>query len=84
MEIPKEIKDEKDDCLVLNKTIYGLVQRARELYKKLVVCALKGCEFKVCSVDPYFCIKFSDLVVTLIVMYVDDCSVIGVTKSSSH
>jgi hypothetical protein len=30
-----------------------------------------------CSVDPCFWIKYSDLVVTLIAIYVDDCLVIG-------
>jgi hypothetical protein len=31
----------------------------------------------VCSVDPCFWIKHSDLVMTLIAIYVDDCLVIG-------
>jgi hypothetical protein len=35
MEIPKGMKAEKDECLVLHKTIYGLVQSAREFIKRL-------------------------------------------------
>jgi hypothetical protein len=51
MKITKWMKAEKDECLVLNKIIYGLVQSAREFYEKLV-SALQECGFKVCSVDP--------------------------------
>jgi hypothetical protein len=33
MEIPKGMKVEKEECLVLNKTTYGLVQSEREFYE---------------------------------------------------
>jgi hypothetical protein len=42
MEIPKGMKNEKDEYLVLNKAIFGLVQSAREFYEKLM-SALKEC-----------------------------------------
>jgi hypothetical protein len=45
MEIPKRMEANENECLILNKTIYGFVQSAREFYKKLVV-ASKGCGFK--------------------------------------
>jgi hypothetical protein len=44
MEIPKGREANENKYLVLKKTIYGLVQSAREFYKKLVL-ALKGCGF---------------------------------------
>jgi hypothetical protein len=36
MEIPEGMDVAKEDCLSLNKTIYGLVQSARQLCIKLV------------------------------------------------
>jgi hypothetical protein len=44
MEILSEMEVGKVKCLVLRKTIYGLVQSARQLYVKLVK-ALKSCGF---------------------------------------
>jgi hypothetical protein len=41
------------------------------------VSALKLCGIKVCSVYPYFWIKYYDLSVASIIIYVDDCLVIG-------
>jgi hypothetical protein len=43
-------------CLVLKKTIYGLVQSARQLYVK-VVKALKSCGFTGSLVDPCLWVK---------------------------
>jgi hypothetical protein len=45
MEIPEGMDVAKEDCLSLNKTIYGLVQSARQLYIKLV-SSIKSCGFK--------------------------------------
>ena len=37
MECPQDMSDmEKDDCVILNKCIYGLVQAARQYYKKAI------------------------------------------------
>jgi hypothetical protein len=36
MEIPKGLEVENNKKLILIKTIYGLVQRARKLYEKLI------------------------------------------------
>jgi NifB/MoaA-like Fe-S oxidoreductase len=44
MEIPKGMEANIDECLILNKAIYGLVQSAREVYNKLV-SVLKECGF---------------------------------------
>jgi Reverse transcriptase (RNA-dependent DNA polymerase) len=51
MEIPKGMDVNIDECLILNTTIYGLVQSAREFYNK-VVSALKDCGFQGSLVDP--------------------------------
>jgi hypothetical protein len=36
MNIPEDMNEDQDHCLQLKKTIYGLVQSARESYKKFV------------------------------------------------
>jgi hypothetical protein len=36
MNIPEGMNEDQDHCLQLKKTIYGLVQSARESYKKFV------------------------------------------------
>jgi Reverse transcriptase (RNA-dependent DNA polymerase) len=38
MEIPRGMEASTDECLMLNKTIYGLVQSNREFYNNLVLC----------------------------------------------
>ena len=44
IEIPNGMKDEENECLILKNFSYGLPQKAREFYMKLVT-ALKGCGF---------------------------------------
>ena len=79
MEIPKGMEANKDECLILKKTIYGLVQSAREFYNKLVL-SLKGCGFKGSPVDPCLWIKHSKLGIVMVAVYVDDCLVVGSEK----
>jgi len=57
MEILKGMKAKDHECLILNKTINGLVQSTRKFYNKLV-SALKDCGFKASSVDPCLWIKY--------------------------
>jgi Reverse transcriptase (RNA-dependent DNA polymerase) len=76
MEITKGMKANDNECLLLNKTIYGLVQSAREFYNKLV-SALKECGFIGSSVDPCLWIKNSNQGIVLIAIYVDDFLMIG-------
>jgi hypothetical protein len=45
MDIPKGMDAFKEDCLSLNKKIYGLVQSSRQFFVKLVE-ALKSFDFK--------------------------------------
>ena len=51
MNIPEGMNSNPDDCLLLTKTIYGLVQSAREFYKKLI-SVLKSLGFKENKSDP--------------------------------
>jgi Reverse transcriptase (RNA-dependent DNA polymerase) len=80
MEIPKGMEGNIDECLILNKTIcglvQGLVQSAREFYNKLV-SALKDCGFQGSLVDPCIWIKHFNQGIVIIAIYVDDCLIIG-------
>jgi Reverse transcriptase (RNA-dependent DNA polymerase) len=76
MEIPKGMEASIDECLILNKTIYGLVQSAREFYNKLV-SALKDCGFQGSLADPCLWIKHFNQGIVIIAIYVDDCLIIG-------
>ena len=76
MNIPEGMNSNPDDCLLLTKTIYGLVQSAREFYKRLIE-VLKGVGFVENKSDPCLLSKWEDGEVILIGIYVDDCLVIG-------
>jgi hypothetical protein len=76
MKIPKRIEASENECLILKKTIYGLVQSAREFYKKLVL-ALKGCGFQGISVDPCLWTKYTENGIVFVGIYVYDYLVIG-------
>jgi Reverse transcriptase (RNA-dependent DNA polymerase) len=76
MEMPKGMEASIDECLILNKTIYGLVQSAREFYNKLV-SALKDCGFQGSLVDPCLWIQHSNQGIVIIAIYVNDCLIIG-------
>jgi Reverse transcriptase (RNA-dependent DNA polymerase) len=60
----------------LKKTIYGLVQSAREFYNKLL-STLKSIGFTENKSDPCFLSKWTNENVVLIGIYVDDCLVVG-------
>jgi hypothetical protein len=62
--------------LIVKKTIYVLVQSAREFYKKLM-STLKLIGFKDNKSDPCLLSKWTQDEIIMIGIYVDDCLVIG-------
>jgi len=76
MKIPEGMNVKNDSCLRLKRTIYGLVQSAREFYRKLVD-TLKGLGFVENKSDPCLLSKWEDDEIILVGVYVDDCLVIG-------
>ena len=70
----------EDDALALNKCIYGLVQAARQYYKKMVRI-LKDIGFAGGYVDP--CLFMKDYVKGLIyiALYMDENLLIGHTRA---
>jgi hypothetical protein len=76
MNIPGGMSYDSKHYLLLTKTIYGLVQIAREFYKKLM-SILKLIGFKGNKSDPCLLSKWTQCGVIIIIIYVDDCLVIG-------
>ena len=58
----------KDECIILNKCIYDLVEGGRQYYEK----ALKNSGFIGGNVDPCFYVKKSEKGVVYIALYVDN------------
>jgi hypothetical protein len=74
---PKGLECADDECLLLEKAIYGLVQAARQWYKKFVRM-LRTIGFTPSLADPCLLSKAeANGDRTLIVLYVDDCICIG-------
>ena len=77
MECPQGMQDTtKDDVLLFTACIYGLVQAARQYYKK-VVKILKEIGFTGGDVDPCLFCKQSDKGICFIALYVDDNLLVG-------
>jgi len=65
-----------EDCLHLRRCIYGLVQSARQYWKKFVAI-LRDIGFKGGSADPCLMTKQDELGIVMLGIYVDDCLCIG-------
>jgi Reverse transcriptase (RNA-dependent DNA polymerase) len=76
MNAPNGMDIEGNKCLRLKKNIYGLVQSAREFYKKLI-CELKNLGFLENKSDPCLLSKRTENEIMIIGIYVDDCLVLG-------
>ena len=76
MECPEGLDAEIDECLKLLKSIYGLVQAARQWWKKLIEI-LKRIGFVVNKADPCLLMRKSEKGIVYIGLYVDDCLCIG-------
>ena len=67
---------DKEDCLILQKAIYGLVQAARQFWKK-IVDKMQGGGFKLREADPCMLYKEDEKGVCIIIIYIDDMFIIG-------
>ena len=72
--------DNRVDCLKLEKSIYGLVQSARQWWKKFVKI-LRQLNFDGGYADPCLFTRKDDKGIVFIALYVDDCLCIG-TKAA--
>ena len=67
---------DKEDCLILQKEIYGLVQAARQFWKKIVDKMQEG-GFQLSEVDPCMLYKEDEKRVCISIIYIDDMLIIG-------
>ena len=67
---------QKDDCIILNKCIYGLVQVKRQYYNKTIKI-LKNLGFVRGNVNPCLYMKKSGKGIVYIALYIDDNLMIG-------
>ena len=80
MDCPPGMKCETGQCLLLLKSLYGLVQSARQFFKMLV-SILKKIGFKQSSSEPCMLVNNDEDGVIIIAIYVDDCYAIGSEKA---
>jgi Reverse transcriptase (RNA-dependent DNA polymerase) len=75
MDCPKGLTHKNDECLRLKKALYGLVQSARQFYKKFTKI-LKDIGFEQSYAEPclFHANKCGRL---LLILHVDDCYVVG-------
>jgi hypothetical protein len=76
MNVPKGLSQDDNTCLLSKKTIYGLVQSAREFYNKLL-STLKSMGFTENKSDPCLLSRWINGKVIMIGIYVDECLVVG-------
>ena len=76
MEAPEGIGATEDEVVKLEQTIYGLVQSARQFWKKLRE-VLKSISFEGGNIDPCLLFKKTKKGLVLIGLYVDDLLIIG-------
>ena len=67
---------DKEDCLILQKAIYGLVQEARQFWKKIVEKMQEGV-LQLSEIDPCILYKEDERGVCIIIIYIDDMLIIG-------
>ena len=71
---------DKEDCLILQRAIYGLVQAARQFWKK-TVDKMQGGVFKLSEDDPFMLYKEDEEGDCIIIIYIDDMLIIGKDKA---
>ena len=62
---------DKEDCLILQKAIYGLVQVARQFWKK-IVDKMQEAGFQLSEADPCMLYKEDERGLCIIIIYIDD------------
>ena len=82
MKIPKGYSDYKgidlnNRCLILDHALCGLVQEARQFYKKLVEVLVRKLNFVKCLNDPCLLTKENENGIIIMCLYIDDMLCIG-------
>jgi len=77
---PEGLDNKPDECVKLEKAIYGLVQAARQYYK-FFVKTLKKVGFEVSKADPCLLMREDEFGTVFFAVWVDDSLVIGDEKA---
>ena len=67
---------DRENCLILQKAIYGLVQAASYFWK-IIVDKMQAGGFKLSEADPCMLYKEDEKGVCIIIIYIDDMPIIG-------
>jgi Reverse transcriptase (RNA-dependent DNA polymerase) len=76
MNCPPGLEHEPDECVLLLKALYGLVQAARQFFRKFTAI-IKSIGFQLNPAEPCMLFKKEDSNLTVNVIHVDDCYLIG-------
>jgi Reverse transcriptase (RNA-dependent DNA polymerase) len=76
MNCPPGFEHEPDECVLLLKALNGLVQAARQFFRKFTAI-MKSIGFKQNPAEPCMLFKKEDTSLTVAVVHVDDCYLIG-------
>ena len=79
-EILEEAEDE-DECVVLEKALYGLVQAARQFFKKLTHVMEDKLRFVRCKADNCLLMRKNELGLIAMCVYIDDTLCVGSKES---
>ena len=70
-------ENDEEEALELLKPIYGLVQAARQFWKKMIFILTTKLNFKAGKVDPCLLTRTDEDGTVMVALYVDDCLCIG-------
>ena len=70
-----------EDCVVLEKSIYGLVQAARQFHRKLISKMTKDMGFNKCLSDECLLFRSTEDGMVIVCVYIDDTLCVGDEKA---
>jgi len=77
MDCPQGLEHQEDECILLQRTIYGLVQSARMYNNLKFRDILLKIGYKQCACEPCLFYRKNELGVSILVSYVDDNAIAG-------
>ena len=72
---------DKNDCLILDQAIYGLVQAARQFFKKMIEVLEKKMNFVQSLNDKYLLMRNDQNGTVIVCLYIDDTLCVGDKKA---
>ena len=72
LSIYSETVYDEEDCLILDRSIYGLVQAARQFHKKFISVLIEDMHFNKCAGDECLLMRQTDIGTVVICVYIDD------------